>query len=85
MPTCTQCDSHVTASFQRVFGDRDGRVRACPNCAPQGHLGTNDPPAPVSRPSSSAVPNDHESLADDDTPADASGESEEDDPDPPHP
>lgn len=29
---CTHCGSAVTASFARVFGDRDGNVKRCPHC-----------------------------------------------------
>jgi CO dehydrogenase/acetyl-CoA synthase gamma subunit (corrinoid Fe-S protein) len=29
---CTHCGSAVTASFARVFADRDGNVNHCPHC-----------------------------------------------------
>ncbi|WP_425541920.1 DUF7563 family protein [Natronoarchaeum mannanilyticum] len=33
MPTCQNCESHVTRSFVRVFTPRDVEdPRACPNC-----------------------------------------------------
>lgn len=29
---CNHCGSAVTASFARVFSDRDGKVYRCPHC-----------------------------------------------------
>jgi hypothetical protein len=33
MPTCDHCNAHVSDQFARVFGSKDGRVHACPNCS----------------------------------------------------
>lgn len=33
MPTCQSCNSFVTVSFTRVFGDNEDRRCACPECA----------------------------------------------------
>lgn len=33
MPRCNHCESYVSKSFQRVFGDEHGQVYACPECA----------------------------------------------------
>lgn len=30
---CEHCDSHVSYDFSRVFGDNQGDVHRCPNCA----------------------------------------------------
>lgn len=38
MPTCEQCESHVSDDFQRVFGDDQGDVYACPNCSAQAGI-----------------------------------------------
>lgn len=32
MHHCNDCGSAVTASFARVFGDREGIVSGCPHC-----------------------------------------------------
>lgn len=32
MHNCHNCGSAITASFARVFGDRDGLVHGCPHC-----------------------------------------------------
>ncbi|WP_133412191.1 DUF7563 family protein [Natrarchaeobaculum sulfurireducens] len=32
MPECQNCGSHVTARFERVFGDNDGNVHGCREC-----------------------------------------------------
>ncbi|WP_459889400.1 DUF7563 family protein [Halostagnicola bangensis] len=32
MPECQTCRSHVTARFERVFGDNDGVVHGCREC-----------------------------------------------------
>lgn len=33
MPTCQNCDSHVTPDYARVFApDEDAGPRVCPNC-----------------------------------------------------
>lgn len=29
---CAHCGSAITASFARVFADRDGKVHHCPHC-----------------------------------------------------
>lgn len=39
MSHCTYCDSFVSREFVRVFGDRDGRVYACPNCTANAGIG----------------------------------------------
>lgn len=33
MPTCDNCDAHVSQRFERVFADANGAIRACPTCA----------------------------------------------------
>jgi hypothetical protein len=33
MPTCDNCDAHVSNRFARVFADPDGELHACPDCA----------------------------------------------------
>ena len=33
MHHCNGCGSAITASFARVFGDREGVVHGCPHCA----------------------------------------------------
>lgn len=33
MTHCSHCDAFVSKDFVRVFGDKHGRVFACPNCA----------------------------------------------------
>jgi len=38
MPECSNCGSHVTPDFARVFGDRDGAVHSCPQCATNAEL-----------------------------------------------
>lgn len=30
---CRGCGAHVSAEFRRTYGDADGRVFACPDCA----------------------------------------------------
>lgn len=30
---CSRCGGHVDENFRRVFGDNQGRVHACLNCA----------------------------------------------------
>jgi hypothetical protein len=33
MPTCENCEAHVTPDFRRVFGDPNtGAVHGCPRC-----------------------------------------------------
>lgn len=32
MSQCNTCDSHVTASFHRVFADNDGTLHGCIEC-----------------------------------------------------
>ena len=32
MPECQNCGSHVTARFEKVFGDNDGDVWGCREC-----------------------------------------------------
>jgi len=34
MPTCDTCSATVSPAFERVFADSDGRLLACPACAP---------------------------------------------------
>lgn len=31
--SCGHCGAHVSHDFARVFGDNDGLVHRCPNCA----------------------------------------------------
>lgn len=38
MPKCSNCDGHVTPDFARVFGDRDDKVHACPECSTYAEL-----------------------------------------------
>lgn len=38
MAKCANCDSHVSDDFHRVFADDEGKVRACPECAPQAGI-----------------------------------------------
>lgn len=33
MPTCDNCNGHVSDRFARVFADEAGRILACPGCA----------------------------------------------------
>lgn len=33
MPTCDNCNGHVSDRFARVFADQAGRILACPSCA----------------------------------------------------
>lgn len=33
MPTCDNCNAHVSEGFARVFADEADRVLACPSCA----------------------------------------------------
>lgn len=33
MPTCNNCDAHVSEQFERVFADEQGQLLACPNCS----------------------------------------------------
>lgn len=35
---CLNCENHVSAEFQRVMGDNNQDVHACPRCANQGEL-----------------------------------------------
>lgn len=45
MPHCSNCESHVTTWFTRVFGDNDDTVYRCPSCASTAELdGTHKPP-----------------------------------------
>jgi len=30
---CQNCESHVTQQFRRIFGDENGVVHLCPECA----------------------------------------------------
>jgi len=39
MPTCDNCDGHVSDGFVRVFGDDWGNLYACPNCAANAGIG----------------------------------------------
>jgi len=39
MPRCTNCRSHVTVQFARVFGDNEDVVHECIDCVPNGRLG----------------------------------------------
>lgn len=32
MPTCPNCESHVTDRFTRVFGNEDNEIDGCPHC-----------------------------------------------------
>lgn len=32
MPECTNCGSHVTPDFHRVFAGNDGQLHGCPAC-----------------------------------------------------
>lgn len=32
MPTCENCDGHVSERFRAVFGDNEGRIHACFEC-----------------------------------------------------
>jgi hypothetical protein len=34
LPTCHNCDSFVTPTFARVFGNNEGEVFSCPDCTP---------------------------------------------------
>lgn len=38
MPSCENCDNHVSEKFARVFGERNGEVHACPNCSAQAGI-----------------------------------------------
>lgn len=38
MPTCDNCGSHISEKFERVFSDRSGGLRACPNCSPNAGI-----------------------------------------------
>ncbi|WP_442904935.1 DUF7563 family protein [Haladaptatus sp. CMSO5] len=33
MPTCTNCDAHISKRFAQVFADSRGRILACPRCS----------------------------------------------------
>jgi hypothetical protein len=33
MPTCDNCDNHVSRRFHRVFSDRFGNITACLHCS----------------------------------------------------
>jgi len=33
MPECNHCGAHVSDQFARVFADKYGHIRACPNCS----------------------------------------------------
>lgn len=33
MPTCDNCDEHVSKRFHRVFSNRQGTIRACLHCS----------------------------------------------------
>jgi hypothetical protein len=33
MPTCDNCGAHISDRFVRVFGDPNGKVHACIDCA----------------------------------------------------
>ena len=35
MPSCLNCDAHVTEQFARVLGDNEDDVHACPECTTQ--------------------------------------------------
>ena len=35
MPSCENCDGHVTEQFARVLGDNEDDVYGCPKCTPQ--------------------------------------------------
>ncbi|WP_455363929.1 DUF7563 family protein [Natronococcus wangiae] len=35
MPECSNCGSHVTEQYKRVFADNTGTLYACPNCRDQ--------------------------------------------------
>jgi len=39
MPHCETCGQHVSQRFQRVFGDPNGDVYACPNCSANAGIG----------------------------------------------
>lgn len=38
MPQCTNCGTHVTGMFARVFGDNEDTIHRCMNCAPNTDL-----------------------------------------------
>lgn len=38
MPRCTNCNSHVTVHFARVFGDNTDTVDSCLACATKSEL-----------------------------------------------
>ena len=35
MPECSNCGTHVTEQYMRVFADNTGTLHACPNCRSQ--------------------------------------------------
>jgi predicted SprT family Zn-dependent metalloprotease len=39
MPQCENCDKHISEQFQRVFGDKNGNVYACPKCSANAGIG----------------------------------------------
>lgn len=40
MPHCSNCDSHVTEQFARVFGDNQDQVHTCMGCGSNAELGS---------------------------------------------
>lgn len=38
MPECSNCGSHITPDFARVFGDRDDDIHGCPSCSTYAEL-----------------------------------------------
>jgi hypothetical protein len=42
MPDCETCGGHVTERFQAVFGDNEGAVYACYECATHTGLFTGE-------------------------------------------
>lgn len=38
MPRCTNCSTHVTVHFARVFGDNDDTVHNCLACSTKSQL-----------------------------------------------
>jgi predicted RNA-binding Zn-ribbon protein involved in translation (DUF1610 family) len=39
MPRCKNCGEHVSDRFERVFGDDEGNVYACPDCSANAGIG----------------------------------------------
>ncbi|AGB38662.1 DUF7563 family protein [Natronococcus occultus] len=42
MPTCHNCDTPISATFVRVFGDNDGTLEGCVHCLSSTELTGSD-------------------------------------------